>query len=58
MPRLNEDGLLAQQILSLMNNGLTQGEMAEQLATQYPRRFKNRQEALTYIAGLSEKYCE
>lgn len=58
VPRLNEDGLLAQQILSLMNNGQTQGEIAEQLAAQYSRRFKNRQEALTYIAELSEKYSE
>lgn len=58
VPRLNKDGLFVQQILSLMNNGLTQGEMAEQLAAQPSRRFKNRQEALTYIAGLSEKYSE
>jgi protein arginine N-methyltransferase 1 len=58
VPRLNEDGLLAQRILGLMNDGLTQGEMAEQLAAQYSHRFRNRQEALTYIAGLSEKYCE
>lgn len=58
VPRLNEDGLLAQQVLGLMNDGLTQSEMAEQLAAQYSRRFKNRQEALSYIASLSEKYSE
>lgn len=58
LPRVNETGRLDREILGLMDDSLTQGEIARQIATRYPQRFTTWQAALTYIATLSAKYSE
>lgn len=58
VPRLNEDGLLDQFILSQMSGNTTHGEIARLIAEQYPHRFQNWRAALTHVAKLAAQYSD
>jgi type I protein arginine methyltransferase len=58
VPTLNETGQIDRLILDLMHNGISLGEIAQQIATQFPLRFKNGQQALTRVGELSQKYSQ
>ncbi|MEO6723816.1 MAG: 50S ribosomal protein L11 methyltransferase [Blastocatellia bacterium] len=58
VPRLNEDGLLDQFILSQMSGEKTHGEIARLTAEQYPHRFQDWRAALTHIAKLANQYSD
>jgi len=42
--------------LARMDGGTSLGEIAAELAARFPQRFPRRQDALTYIADLAERY--
>ncbi|MFN0111297.1 MAG: 50S ribosomal protein L11 methyltransferase [Blastocatellia bacterium] len=58
VPRLKEDGRIAQFVLHLISEGLAQGEIANRLAAAYPAHFKRQRDALSHVALLAEKFCE
>ena len=58
VPRINEDGLLDQFILSQMSGNTTHGEIARLIAEQYPHRFQNWRAALTHVAKLAAQYSD
>jgi len=56
VPALNEDGCIAREILRQMADGLPLDQIAQNVATQFPRRFPTWQNALDHVADLSAKY--
>jgi protein arginine N-methyltransferase 1 len=56
VPELSEEGRIDSFILALMNGALSLGEIARQVARQFPQRFANEKEALTRAGELSLKY--
>jgi protein arginine N-methyltransferase 1 len=58
VPRLNEDGLVDQFILSQMSGNTTHGEIARLIAEQYPHRFRDWRAALTHVAKLANQYSD
>lgn len=55
-PPLNEDGEIDRFALGRMDGMCTLGEIAQELSERFPARFASRQEALTRVGELSEKY--
>jgi protein arginine N-methyltransferase 1 len=55
-PVLSEDGQIDCLILALMRDHTSLGDIALRIASLYPARFQNRQEALTRVAKLSVSY--
>jgi protein arginine N-methyltransferase 1 len=53
---LNEDGLIAQEILRMMQEGTPLGEIARRLAAQFPQRFARWQDALSHAGELAARY--
>jgi protein arginine N-methyltransferase 1 len=56
VPTLNEDGCIDRVILQQMADGLSLHQIAQNVATQFPRRFPTWQNALDLVADLSTKY--
>jgi hypothetical protein len=56
VPRLTEQGQVDQLILELMSRSISLGEIGEQILSQFPRRFSDVREALSYVGELSQKY--
>jgi predicted RNA methylase len=56
VPRLSEQGQVDQLILELMSRTSSLGEIAEEILSQFPRRFSNAREALSYVGELSQRY--
>jgi protein arginine N-methyltransferase 1 len=55
-PTANEDGQIDRQILALMTGELTSRQIADQLRTAYPGRFRTPTEALTRVGLAAERY--
>ncbi len=45
-------------ILDLMDGENMQGDIADALVEKYSKRFKTFDNAIEYIFGLSQRYCE
>jgi protein arginine N-methyltransferase 1 len=56
VPTLNEDGCIDRVILQQMADGLPLDQIAQNVATQFSRRFPTWQNALDRVADLSTKY--
>jgi type I protein arginine methyltransferase len=56
IPKLNEAGQVTRLILTLMNNGTALGNIARQVAAQFPARFPTWQTALTRVGELAKTY--
>jgi hypothetical protein len=55
-PTLTEDGRIARLILELMNSRMSVGEIANRVRTEFPSRFADRDDALSQVARLSQRY--
>jgi protein arginine N-methyltransferase 1 len=55
-PTVNQEGCIDREILQQMAEGLSLDQIAQKVATQFPRRFPTRQNALDRVADLSAKY--
>jgi hypothetical protein len=56
VPELNDDGRIDRVILMLMDERKALGEIALQLASQFPERFARWQDALTRVGEMSTRY--
>ncbi len=55
-PELNPAGQIARLILGLMHEGQPLGEIARQVAAQFPEQFSDWQAALGHVGEISQKY--
>ena len=55
-PRLSGEGRIARFVLESMNGGMSIGEIAGQLAVEFPARFARPHDALDYVADLSRRF--
>lgn len=55
VPALSEEGVVNARALALMDGKLALEEIACQLCAEFPRRFPNWQQALSYAGALSQK---
>ena len=55
---LNVDGHIVQTVIAGMAQSLSLGQIADTLATQFPQRFKNVEDALGHAARLTLKYSD
>jgi protein arginine N-methyltransferase 1 len=58
IPELNPEGVLDQFILTRMNGRAPLGDIARQVAEQYPEKFPRWQDALTRVGELARKYSK
>ncbi len=58
IPNLNENGRLTAFVLSQMNGNSSLQQIADQIVMEFPERIKNRQQALTTVADISQKYSD
>jgi len=58
VPSLKEDGQMDLMILQMMSQKIALGDVARQVAEQYPERFKSWTDALPHVGVLSEKYSQ
>jgi protein arginine N-methyltransferase 1 len=58
VPQLSVDGRIHERALRLMNGQTTLEEVARQLATEFPGRFTQWQQALAYAGRLSQEYSQ
>jgi protein arginine N-methyltransferase 1 len=56
VPTLTEEGRVLECLLARMSNGISLGDVAEELQRAFPARFATRQVALDFVARLSSKY--
>lgn len=56
VPTLTEEGRMDLIVLTMMQEGVVLGQIAERLSVQYPDRFSNWREALGYVGQLSLRY--
>jgi hypothetical protein len=56
LPTLSEDGRIARFILESMNDGMSLGEIARLVSTEFSARFPHFQDALSHVADLSRQY--
>jgi protein arginine N-methyltransferase 1 len=55
-PTLSEDGRIARFVLESMNDGMSLGEIARLVSTEFSARFPHSQDALSHVAALSRQY--
>jgi protein arginine N-methyltransferase 1 len=55
-PTLSEDGRIARLVLDSMNGGLSLGEIACRVSTEFSDRFPRNQDALSHVADLARRY--
>jgi methyltransferase-like protein len=58
VPVKNETAEIDLFILDLMDGENMQGDIADALVENYSKRFKTFDDAIEYIFGLSQRYCE
>jgi type I protein arginine methyltransferase len=58
VPTINLEGQIDRLILALMDEGKPLGEIAAQIAAQFPKRFTHPQAALAHVGKLSNRYSE
>ena len=56
VPQLSEDGLLRRRTFELMDGRVSLEEIAQKLVAEFPKRFSNSQEALSYAGVVSQEY--
>ena len=56
VPTLNEEGASTAEVLRLMNGRVSLREIAEHLATAFPKRYSNSERAFAEVSELSLKY--
>jgi ubiquinone/menaquinone biosynthesis C-methylase UbiE len=56
IPALSEDGRIARFILESMDDGVSLGEIARLLSTEFSVRFPRPKDALSHVADLSQQY--
>jgi len=57
-PILNDKGLVDLQIIKLMEQSFSLEEVAQQIANKFPEKYKDMQQALTYVCELFVKYSK
>jgi protein arginine N-methyltransferase 1 len=55
-PTLSEDGRIARLVLESMNDGISVGEIAKLVSSEFSARFHRPQDALSHVADLSRQY--
>lgn len=55
-PALNEEGRIARCVLEMMSAGVTLGDIAARLSTEFPSRFPHAPHALSYVGDLASQY--
>jgi hypothetical protein len=55
-PTLSEDGRIARFVLESMNDGLSLGDIARLVSSEFSVRFPRHQDALIHVADLSRQY--
>jgi hypothetical protein len=55
-PTLSEDGRIVRSVLASMNDGVSVGEIARRISTEFPARFRSATDALSRVAELSRQY--
>lgn len=58
VPVKNETAEIDLFILDQMDGKKMQGDIADALVENYSKKFKNYEDAVEYIFGLSQRYCE
>jgi Predicted methyltransferase len=58
IPSLNEEGVIHMRALELMNNRRPLGEIAEEIAAEFPKRFRSSDDALGFIGDLSARWSD
>ena len=58
IPLLKEEGVVHMRALELMNSRRPQGEIAEAMAAEFPKRFPSSDEALGFIGELSARWSD
>ena len=56
VPKINEEGAVTRFVLSKMDGGNSNEQIAAALATDFSSRFRNQTEALDFVADMSDKY--
>ena len=56
VPQLSEEGLLRRRTLELMDGKLALNDIARQLAKEFPQRFPDWRQALTYAGTVSQEF--
>src|SRR5690242_15151273 len=54
IPQLSEEGLLRRRTLELMDGSASLEEIANRLASEFPKRFANKKQALSYAGVVSQ----
>ena len=55
-PTLSEDGRIARLVLDSMHAGISVGQTAKLVSTEFPMRFPGPEDALSHVADLSRQY--
>ena len=55
-PTLSEDGRIARLVLDSMNDGVSVGEIATLVSSEFSARFPRPEDALSHVADLSRQY--
>jgi Ribosomal protein L11 methyltransferase (PrmA)/Arginine methyltransferase oligomerization subdomain len=58
VPQLSEEGCLHRRTLELMDGNSSLQAIAFRLAGEFPRRFRRREQALSYAGGVSREYSQ
>jgi protein arginine N-methyltransferase 1 len=56
IPQLSEEGILRRRTLELMDGKLSLHDIAQQLAKEFPQRFSDCRQALTFAGSVSQEY--
>lgn len=56
IPQLSEDGVLRRRAFELMDGKNSLEEIAHRLSAEFPRRFSNSQQALSYAGDISQEF--
>ena len=56
IPALTEEGRMARFVLDSMERGWPLAQIARRLSSEFPRRFGDPQDTLSYVADLAQKY--
>lgn len=56
IPQLSEEGLLRRRTLELMDGKLSLNDIARQLVKEFPARFSDWRQALTYTGAISQEF--
>ncbi|MGH7885999.1 MAG: 50S ribosomal protein L11 methyltransferase, partial [Thermodesulfobacteriota bacterium] len=57
-PEINDEGKINIAILSMFSKGKNNMDIAKELISQFPEKFKNINESLSYAGNLAEKYSK